>query len=245
MIANNYCELGLEDESDCCSCFQLHSRFLCLLKDLDRNDHPDIIAVTMRTATQSLSLWQDHLSCRTCWNNQDNSILSLWVISIETVVKCLWRSVLEHQKQQNDQLSQKSLDSSKSLFSGRGTEVTSSIGSVAGLGPRAVSNYMESGHKLLDAAATYMNSPTRIKVGDFQVPEEEQMFVMGMLIVRVLGRMKEAVRDSRNRTKQNRQGDTNKEHNCHAQDRIISLMLNNLEISIQELEQRLKPFMTR
>ncbi|KAL7622424.1 hypothetical protein AAE478_007929 [Parahypoxylon ruwenzoriense] len=273
---------GYRGELTRCHCLQQHTRFLCDLKDLDRIHHPRFVTVTLDAAKQGLHLWQAHLSCRSCWHDEDSGALLLLVMSIGTIVKRLWH-LLTYQQQQQQQQQQRpqqqhgrpgqpgqpgqqpqggdsgspSTNSSASGFPGMGIPRNTPAAAEPVPDSATGAGGANRGEPLRHdpTVALMLAPPMKINVGEFQVPEEEQMFVVGMLTVRMLRRIEEGLEDLRGRIGQEKRGDGRNDealnppphphHHRHPLSRLVPLILENLDESVRELEQSFKGFIMR
>ncbi|KAI1082604.1 hypothetical protein F5B20DRAFT_531949 [Whalleya microplaca] len=224
-------EHGSRGEVARCHCFQQHSRFLCHLKDLDRMHNSRFISITLDAARQIIRLWRGHLSCQSCWYDADNGALLLLVMSVGTIIKRLWNYVAY---QQQHDLSFESLPES-----GGGTSNFSGVDVAGAESDRTRHDEPLRQH---DPTVCPIPSPIKIRVSEFQVPEEEQMFVIAMLVIRMLRRIKEGLEELRIRIEQERWGDKTDDSNRHPLNRAVPLMLDDLGESVRELEQSLKAF---
>ncbi|KAI0012375.1 hypothetical protein F4779DRAFT_568415 [Xylariaceae sp. FL0662B] len=232
---NHNRDRGYRGEIARCHCFQQHSRFLCHLKDLDRTHNPQAIFMTLDAARFILRLWQGQLNCHSCRFDEDNGALLLSVMSIGIIIKRLWR-FMDH-RQENSSSSESSPDGTP-IFSGMG---------IFGMESARTINRANHGESLRhnDLTALPITSPTKINVDEFQVPEEEKMFVIAMLVIRMLKRIKEAFEELRKSIGHETWGDTSEDHNCYPLGKLVPLMLDSLGESVQELEKSLKGFITQ
>ncbi|KAI1371044.1 hypothetical protein F4677DRAFT_450755 [Hypoxylon crocopeplum] len=152
-----------------CHCLQQHFQFMCQLNDMDRIHHSRSIAVSLDAAKQSLRLWQAHLSCRSCCLEEDNDALLLLLMCIGTVVKRLWGFLAHHQQQ-------------RSALEGGSAPGFGGERAVAGVAKTATSptgsNFGEQGQRN-EPGPPSVPPPMKINVGEFQVPEEEQIGASG------------------------------------------------------------------
>ncbi|KAI1654773.1 hypothetical protein F4813DRAFT_369333 [Daldinia decipiens] len=240
VLLPDFQEFGHRSELTRCSCLQQHTRFLCHVKELDRTHGPHFIVITLDVANQCLRLWKSHMSCQLCWEDEDYSALKLLLIGIGTVVKRVWK-FLTYQKQ--DQESTESLLNDKLAFSNVGVLKMASAGTekTSSKEPSGVNCSARQRH---DSKGPLITAPPmKITVNEFQVPEEEQMFIIGMLIIRMLTRIKEGLGDIRDRIKIERPDDkSGNRSSWYPLQRLVPLILDNLDESVLELEQSLRNF---
>ncbi|KAI1491314.1 hypothetical protein F5X96DRAFT_632001 [Biscogniauxia mediterranea] len=84
-----------------------------------------------------------------------------------------------------------------------------------------------------------------ISVGEFHVPEEEQVFVIGMLIIRILRRIREGLDEARRRVARGLQYEKNERFGVPPTNSLAALMLENVYGSLGVLEQSLRGFVLR
>ncbi|KAL1848785.1 hypothetical protein Plec18170_007796 [Paecilomyces lecythidis] len=208
-----------------CSCLEQHARFFCHLKELDHNHHPAAIVITLDAAKRTQQLWRHLVNCQLCWRDEDHGALLLSVMNICTVLKRVQRFLAYHQQQG---CNRNPADGSRLMFAGAGVAETVS--------PATTSDGMDrsrcwSHNMTIPTTASTM----KIAVGDFQIPEEEQMFVVGMLIIRTLGRIKEGLDEVWREI-----GENNLDG--HRLNGFISPRLERLKRSMQQVEQSLRHF---
>lgn len=115
--------------------------------------------------------------------------------------------------------------------------------------PVVRTHWPDHGEKLQhDPPTTLIKAPSmNIAIGEFLVPEEERMFVIVMLIIRVLTRIKEGLEDLRGRIgKGEKDVDKNAyHHQRHPFSKLVPFTLNTLDESVLEMEQSLRDFIIR
>ncbi|KAK6956741.1 hypothetical protein Daesc_002021 [Daldinia eschscholtzii] len=224
-----------------CSCLQQNTQFLCHVKELDKAHSSHFIVITLDMANRCLRLWKSNMGCQLCWNDEDCSALQVLLISLSTVVKRVW-TFLTYQEQKN--VSTESPSPGGELELARiGVTEGGSIGTEGEFskGPNGANR----GAQLQQNSKTPLIKapPMKITVDEFQVPEEEQMFVIGMLIIRMLKRIKEGLEELRSKIsmrKSNEKGDIRS--NCYPLHSSVPLILGNLDESVSGLEQSLQNF---
>ncbi|KAI1642319.1 uncharacterized protein F4817DRAFT_369533 [Daldinia loculata] len=242
VLLPNFQKFGHRSELTRCSCLQQHTRFLCHVKELDRTHDPHFIVITLDVANRCLRLWESHMSCQLCWEDEDHSALQLLLISIGTVVKRVWK-FLTYQKQDNESI--ESLPNNGELaFSEVGVPKMASAGTekASSEEPSGVNRSAQLRH---DSKGPLITAPPmKITVDEFEVPEEEQMFIIGMLIIRMLTRIKEGLGDIRDRIKVEERSDEKggNRNSWYPLHRLVPLILDNLDESVMELEQSLRNF---
>ncbi|KAL1963680.1 hypothetical protein VTN77DRAFT_7884 [Rasamsonia byssochlamydoides] len=208
-----------------CTCIQQHAKFFCRLKELDHSHNPLSISSTLQAAKHILTLWQRLVSCHFCQQDDDHGALLLSAMSIRTVLRRLQRFLVD-QKQPGNSTPPESGKTTAEAASGTSSEPS-----------------RRSSH---DSKKDLAMSP--VKVGNFEVPEEEQMFVVDMLIIRTLGKMKyalELLRETieRGPGREKMQMETemdNAERPTGRSSGFVPLMLEGLDESVRELEQSLR-----
>ncbi|GAD98444.1 C6 finger domain protein GliZ-like, putative [Paecilomyces variotii No. 5] len=208
-----------------CSCLEQHARFFCHLKELDHNHHPAAIVITLDAAKHAQQLWQRLVSCQLCWQDEDHGALLLSVMNICTVLKRVQRFLTFHQQQGPNR---SPADGTRLMFAGAGVAEAASPATASG----GIDRSRCWSHNM---AIPTTASPMKVAVGDFQIPEEEQMFVVGMLIIRTLGRIKEGLDELWGKIREN-------DLNSHRLSGFISPRLERLKRSMQEVEQSLRHF---
>ncbi|KAI1131884.1 hypothetical protein F5Y10DRAFT_261824 [Nemania abortiva] len=169
---------------DCCNCLQQHSQFLCELKRLDHGHH----SVTLDVARDFLKLWQNHLRCIPCWNDEDKGALMLSMTSLAVVVERLRRFIATLKLQAQPQgfspgdIQDFSIMAPNTLASG----ITSRPPSTK-----------SSGSTRRSSIAFPMDSMSSLNLVELRIPEEEHRAVASMLIMRTLGRIRRGLSEVR------------------------------------------------
>ncbi|KAI1632522.1 hypothetical protein F4809DRAFT_627501 [Biscogniauxia mediterranea] len=222
-----------------CDCLQQQTRFLCRLKELDRTHTHWASAITLDVAKETLRVWQDHLKCQSCWKEGNNTTLMLSVVSFDMVAKRLWR-FLAHPPHHGPL---------KDRAEGGPPDLPHRMGT-------SKARTSEPGADLITAnsdagGSTEQHSPRAgssisISVGEFRVPEEEQVFVIGMLIIRILRRIREGLDEARGRVARGLvQYEKNERFGVPPTNSLAALMLENIYGSLGVLEQSLRGFVLR
>ncbi|KAI0377716.1 hypothetical protein F5Y04DRAFT_171652 [Hypomontagnella monticulosa] len=221
-----------------CSCLHQHTLLLNHLKALDWSNHPGSIAVTLDAAHQSLRLWQGHLACESCWGN-GNSGTMLLLMGIDIIVKRLRQFIVYQQQQYECTGNLPRANSPRTP----GKAVAKAAAAVIAEESVVGTHTPDHGGKLRYDSET---SPMNIAIGEFQVPEEERMFVVGMLVIRVLTRIKDGLEDLRGRIGMGEGRDENDAYRHQHQpfSKLVPFTLNTLGKSVLELEQSLMDFIT-
>ncbi|KJZ79732.1 hypothetical protein HIM_01201 [Hirsutella minnesotensis 3608] len=228
-------ETRSSDLANRCECLQQSARFLCRLKEMKQKVTPwtDIISMMLRAAKTGLELWQSILICRLCWNDDDNSALSLMLISIELAVKCLWRNFVARQDQKSSSNGCSYSSDKSQAIPGMLVDVRASVN--VGIEPTG---------KLYPEFTR--EEDQGFKVGDLQIFKEDQTFVLGTLIVRLLGRIRKMARESRIKIQTicDRGGNSAERPDYCLPSKTTTMMLDNFDDFVQESEQRLKCIIT-
>ncbi|KAI8956701.1 hypothetical protein F5Y11DRAFT_139343 [Daldinia sp. FL1419] len=230
--------VGYESKPTHCKCLQHHAQFLCHLKEVDQVHGPHFIVITLDMANKCLHLWKSHMDCHQCWGNEDHSALQLLLISIGMVVKRVWGFLTFQQPNhmsaesllKDNELALDEADSSRISLMGAGKEYTDESGAA-----NCVDNLQHDPKGPLITAP-----PMKITVDEFQVPEEEKMFIIGMLIIRMLTRIKEGLGDVRNRITKRQDEKSGICGSWYPLCGLAPLILDNLDESVLELEQSLR-----
>ncbi|OTB09791.1 hypothetical protein K445DRAFT_380642 [Daldinia sp. EC12] len=224
-----------------CSCLQQNTRFLCHVKELDKAHSSHFIVITLDMANRCLQLWKSNMGCQLCWNDEDCGALQVLLISLSTVVKRVW-TFLTYQEQKN--VSTESPPPGGELELPRiGVTEGASISTEGeySKGPNGANRGVQLQQNL--KVPLIKAPPMKITVDEFQVPEEEQMFIIGMLIIRMLKRIKEGLEDLRNRINAHNTSERDAiQSNWHPLHSSVPLILGNLDKSVLELEQSLQNF---
>ncbi|KAI0104433.1 hypothetical protein F4814DRAFT_430750 [Daldinia grandis] len=241
ILPPNFQGFAYQSELTQCSCLQQHTRFLCHIKELDRTHDPHFIVITLDMANRCLRLWKSHMSCQLCWEEEDHSALQLLLIGIGTVIKRVWK-FLTYQKQDHESV-EILPKNSEPAFSERGGRKMTPTGTDKA-SPKESSGVNRTAQLRRGSKSPLITAPPmKITVDEFQVPEEEQMFIIGMLIIRMLTRIKEGLGDTRDRIKMERSDERGEDINgCYPLHRMVPLILDNLDGSVLELEQSLRNF---
>ncbi|KAI0854800.1 hypothetical protein F4860DRAFT_84228 [Xylaria cubensis] len=200
-----------------CYCLQRHSQFLCNLKLLDYDHH----SVTLDVARSFLSLWQNHLRCLSCWDDEDKGALMLSMTSLTVVIKRLRRFINSLKLQESPQSC--SLDDPVMVPNTPTLDIT-------GWGTSAEAN----GTTRRDSIAFSMDASSSNLAG-LRIPEEEERAVAGMLIMRILGRIRKGLSELRQRLHRATQGT----QVCLLFD-TFPTMIQSLDNMVENLEQSLR-----
>ncbi|KAI8630641.1 hypothetical protein F5Y19DRAFT_483971 [Xylariaceae sp. FL1651] len=211
---------------DRCHCLQQHSRFLCDLKNLDPDNH----SFTLDVAREFLQLWQHHLGCTSCWNEEDKSALILSITSLTGVIKRLWRLIDNFQLQAS---SQDSSISDGSLFPAVIPKV-----SVPAINSRELLTEV-SGSARRNSVALSAVAPA-FNIGGLRVPEEEQGAVAIMLIMRIIRRIRKGLGELRKKESQVVREEKSGEQVFLFLSTFGLVAVESLEDSVEDLEESLE-----
>ncbi|TRX91487.1 hypothetical protein FHL15_007711 [Xylaria flabelliformis] len=200
-----------------CHCLQRHSQFLCNLKLLDYDHH----SVTLDVARSFLSLWQNHLRCISCWDDEDKGALMLSMTNLTVVIKRLRRFINSLKLQESSQGC--SLDDSVMVPN------TPTL-DIAGWGISAEA----SGTARRDSIAFSMDAMSSSNLAGLRIPEEEERAVASMLIMRILSRIRKGLSELRQRLHR-----TQGTQVCLLFD-TFPTMIQSLDNVVENLEQSLR-----
>lgn len=152
------------------------------------------------------------------------------------MLKRLWR-LLAHQ--QRHEFYEHSTDDSLSMFAEFGaakwTRAETATEPATGISGLAQNEQLR--HDTMDHL---MSSLMNTNIGSFEKCEDEQKFLVGMLAMRMLRRIKKTLEGLRSMLRQERQGCKNEEHSRNPLSGLIPSMLDKLDKSVTELDQALK-----
>jgi hypothetical protein len=167
------------DMTDHCACIGNQARFISSLKKMEGKYSPAPVPVILQATQDSRILWERLMHCSACRRDRDSVAVLMFGMGLRYILRGLQCLIL------NQQASQHSMHS-------------------AGYGPGAFSNgtapLMNGAHhrdftfENINLGSIKPRSGSfvadRIRVGSFEVPQEEQAFLTDVLIARALSKLK-------------------------------------------------------
>ncbi|KAI0108852.1 hypothetical protein GGR51DRAFT_111345 [Nemania sp. FL0031] len=211
----------------CCNCLQQHSQFLCELKSLDNEHH----SITLDAARDFLKLWHTHLRCISCWNDEDKGALMLSMTSLAVVVERLRRFIGSLRLQVSPQ-----------EFSSCDVQEFSAVAPnifASGTTSRQSSTKI-SGSIRRSSIAFPMDSMSSLNLVELSIPEEDHRAVASMLIMRILGRIRNGLSEVRQRLNNTTQDPRQGSQACLLLGTLGPTVVESLDNTVEHLEQSVR-----
>ncbi|KAI0449077.1 hypothetical protein F5B21DRAFT_66009 [Xylaria acuta] len=210
-----------------CHCLQQHSQFLCNLKNLDYDHH----AITLDVTRNFLTLWQNHLCCISCWDDEDKGALMLSMMSLTVVVKRLRRFINSLKLQESSRDCSLGDVQTFSVMAPNTPALD-----ITSWGPSTKAS--ETTRR--DSIAFSTDSMSSFNLVGLRIPEEEERAVASMLIMRILGRIRKGLSELRQRLRHSTQEPRQDIQVCLILDTFGSTVIESLDNMAESLEQSLR-----
>lgn len=178
---------------EACACVDQHARFLSHLRKIEGNHYAASVPTILQATQDSRALWQRLVNCAACRHDRECVAVLMFAMGLRTIVRCLQALVSGQQSVLHVQ---------RPLYRSRwGPHAPSVLGGGPSSGtPHSGSTGTGSGRSVDFEAATSTAGINRgrrsssfstntIRVGNFEVPEDEQAFLVTVLITRTLGKI--------------------------------------------------------
>ncbi|KAJ5881114.1 uncharacterized protein N7473_012167 [Penicillium subrubescens] len=172
-------DMGLTDH---CACIGNQAKFLSTLKKMEGKYSPAPVPVILQATQDSRVLWERLMHCSCCRRDRDSVAVLMFAMGLRNIIRGLQCLMLNHQSSQH---SIPHPNSGQHAISGHGPAAFSN-GSTTHI--NGVNNRDMIFDNINHRSSTLMKDT--IRVGSFEVPQEEQAFLTDVLIARALSKIK-------------------------------------------------------
>jgi hypothetical protein len=166
--------------TDHCACISNQAKFLSTLKKMEGKYSPAPVPVILQATQDSRILWERLMHCSSCRRDRDSVAVLMFAMGLRNIIRGLQCQMLSHQSSQH---SIPHPNSGHHAISGHGT--TTQMNGVSNRDtPFGNINSGPINHR----SGTLIKDT--IRVGSFEVPQEEQAFLTDILIARALSKIK-------------------------------------------------------
>lgn len=173
--------------TDHCACISNQARFLSTLKKMEGKYFPTPVPVILQATQDSRILWERLMHCSSCRRDRDSVAVLMFAMGLRNIIRGLQCLMLSHQSSQH---SIPRPSSSQHAISGHDPAAFSNATAAQING---VSNREMLFDNINSAIINHRSSTLvedTIRVGSFEVPQEEQAFLTDVLIARALSKIK-------------------------------------------------------
>lgn len=175
------------DTFETCACVDQHARFLSQLRKIEGNHYAASVSTILQATQDSRALWQRLVSCPYCRRDRECVAVLMFAMGLRTIVRCLQALVYNQQTAAQRPIYRSSSGHhAPSVLSGGSSSGASHSGST-GSGRNTAFESASTGFSRGRRSSSL--STNTIRVGNFEVPEDEQVFLVTVLITRTLGKI--------------------------------------------------------
>jgi hypothetical protein len=173
--------------ADHCACISNQARFLSSLKKMEGKYYPAPVPVILQATQDSRILWERLMHCSSCRRDRDSVAILMFAMGLRNIIRGLQCLV---SSQQSSQHSFPPPNSGQHASSGHGLAAFSNgtTPQMNGVGNRDM-RFDNINLGPINHRSSSLIKDT-IRVGSFEVPQEEQAFLTDVLIARALSKIK-------------------------------------------------------
>ncbi|KAK1146870.1 hypothetical protein N8T08_002194 [Aspergillus melleus] len=171
-----------------CACVDQHARFLSQLRKIEGNHYAASVPTILQATQDSKALWQRLVNCPACRHDRECVAVLMFAMGLRTIVRCLQALVSDQQSVLQRPLHHNRWGPHAPSVSSGGPSISTPHSLSTGSDRSAVFESVSTGTSRGRRGSGL--STNTIRVGNFEVPEDEQVFLVTVLITRTLGKIR-------------------------------------------------------
>ncbi|KAJ5714627.1 uncharacterized protein N7483_011808 [Penicillium malachiteum] len=175
------------DLTETCACISNQAIFLSSLKKMEGKYSPAPVPVILQATQDSRVLWERLMYCSACRRDRDSVAVLMFAMGLRKILRGLQCLILNQQSSQH------------SIHSSNINQHTSHGSTTSGFRDHTAGQINGGGHRHSSFEGINLGPirppssssfADKIRVGSFEIPQEEQAFLTDVLIARALTKMK-------------------------------------------------------
>ncbi|KAI9037184.1 uncharacterized protein KD926_000757 [Aspergillus affinis] len=171
-----------------CTCVDQHARFLSQLRKIEGNHYAASVPTILQATQDSKALWQRLVNCPACRHDRECVAVLMFAMGLRTIVRCLQALVSDQQSVLQRPPHHSRWGQHAPSVSSGGSSISSPHSLSTGSDRSAAFESVSTGFSRSRRGSGL--STNTIRVGNFEVPEDEQVFLVTVLITRTLGKIR-------------------------------------------------------